>query len=152
MIEYIILNSHDATQGDKADFIRLVTEGGAVDEFYVRQGIERPGAKMVFAKCEDRVVGVAALKVPLRGYRNGIESETKSGHPIPEENYPFELGYVAVDSKSGTKGVGTSLVKEVVKLSDGLGLFATSSHFAMVKKILPRVGFRPMGNLSLIHI
>lgn len=145
MIVYITVNSEDATQRHKDDFIRLVIKGGAVRERYVRSGIERPGVKMVFAKCEDKVVGVAALKVPLGDYRHRIESEAKSGHSIPKENYPYELGYLTVDPESGRGGVGTKLVKKVLNLSGGRGLFATSSHPAMAKKILPSVGFKPMG-------
>ena len=145
MIKYIFLNSLDATQRDMEDFIRLVRKGEAVAEHYVRNGIERKGAKMVLAKLDDTLVGVAALKVPLKTYRNRIESEAKSGHSIPEVKYPFELGYVAVDADHGGRGTGKQLVDSVLYLSGGRGLFATTSHPAMKKNILPSAGFQPVG-------
>ena len=145
MIEYAVLGSQDATQRDVDSFVRLVREGEAVGEHYVRQGIQRKGAKMVLARIEDQVVEVAALKVPLKTYRDGIASAAKSGHPIPEDKYPFELGYVAVHTDHEGKGIGHALVASVIALSGGHGLFATTSHPAMKKSILPRAGFQPVG-------
>jgi GNAT superfamily N-acetyltransferase len=145
MIDYAILTSHDATQGEFDDFVRLVRQGGAVDEHYVRQGIQRKGAKIVLARIERIVVGVAALKVPSKRYRNGIESGMKSGHPIPQNEYPYELGYVAVSQLYGGLGIGKVLVAKVLELSDGQGLFATTSHPAMKDNLLPDAGFEPVG-------
>lgn len=145
MIEFAVLGSPDSTQQDIDDFVRLVREGEAVAEHYVRQGIRRKGAKMVLARIEGQVVGVAALKIPLKTYRDGIASAAKSGHPIPEGKYPFELGYVAVRADQQGKGIGNALVASVMDLSGGHGLFATTSHPAMKKSILPRAGFQPVG-------
>ena len=100
---------------------------------------------MVMAITKHAVVGVAALKVPLKSYRDGIESEAKSGYLIPEDKYPFELGYVAVSADHGGKGIGKALVNNVLELADGHGLFATTSHPAMKKSILPTAGLKPVG-------
>lgn len=145
MNQYGVLDGCDATQGELDDFVRLVQQGGAVDEHHVRQGISRKGAKMVLARFEEIVIGVAALKVPLKSYRNGIESEAKSGYPIPQNLYPFELGYVAVSQHHGRQGIGGALVNKVLELSDGSGLFATTSHSAMKDSLLPDAGFKPVG-------
>ena len=145
MIEYAVLDGRDAEQGILDDFVRLVQEGGAINEHYVRDGIRRKGTKMVLARIEEIIVGVAALKVPLKVYRNGIESEAKSGHEISQELYPFELGYVAVSEHHRGDGIGKALVNKVVELSDGHGLFATTSHPAMKESLLPGAGFKPVG-------
>lgn len=145
MVEYVFLNSANATKQDLDDFVRVVRAGEAVAEHYVRNGIGRKGVKLVFAKVDDTNIGVAALKVPLKTYREGLESSQKSGHSIPVARYPFELGYVAVNSDHAGKGIGRSLVNSVLTLSSGCGLFATTSNPAMQKSILPNVGFIPVG-------
>jgi hypothetical protein len=104
MTEFTVLDGREATLDEIEDFVRLVQQGGAVDGGYVRLGVRRQGAKMVFAKIDGTVVGVAALKVPLKIYRNGLESEAKSGHPLPQGVYPFELGYVTVRNNFGGRG------------------------------------------------
>lgn len=145
MIEFTVIDGPEATHDDVEDFVRLVQQGGAVDEYYVRQGIRRHGTKAVFARIDGTIVGVAALKIPLKGYRKGIESEAKAGHPIPQDMYPFELGYVAVSHNHGGRGIGKSLVERVLALSNGQGLFATTSHPAMKDKLLPDAGFALVG-------
>ena len=145
MIEYFVLDGTDATQYELNDFLGLVQQGGAVDEHHVRQGIRRKGAKMVLARIEESVVGVAALKVPLKSYRNGIASEAKSGHLIPEDLYPFELGYVAVSQQHEGQGIGRDLVDKILEVSSGMGLFATTSHLAMKDTLLPSAGFESVG-------
>jgi GNAT superfamily N-acetyltransferase len=94
-----------------------VQEGSAVDGHFVRQGIRRKGAKMLLARIDGIVVGVAALKVPLKGYRNEIERKAKAGHPIPQALYPFELGYVVVSQHHEGQGIGRELVGKVLELA-----------------------------------
>jgi GNAT superfamily N-acetyltransferase len=145
MTEFTVLDGPDAKPDEVADFVRLVQQGGAVDENYVRQGIERQGAKIVLAIIDGTVVGVAALKVPLDIYRKGLESEAKSGHLISQNSYPYELGYVAVSQGHEGRGIGKALMDQVLALSEGNGLFATTSDPAMRKSLLPRAGFALVG-------
>ena len=145
-VEYEVLNGKDASCSETETFVRFVIEGGAVKEaHYVRAGLMREGAKIVFAKVSDRIVGVAARKVPSEGYRTGIEGQLKSGSPLPEDMYPFELGYVTVVSEHRGHGIAKSLVEHVLNLSEGLGMFATTSDSAM-QKILSRSGFSSVGS------
>ena len=145
MIDYTALDGKHAAPSDVDEFVRLVAYGGAVKEHYVRQGTSRDGAKLVFARIEDTVVGVAALKVPGVNYRGGIERSSKSGHPLPADEYPFELGYVAVPEAYSGRGIAGTLIEKVIELSDGHGLFATTSTPAMMKALLPRAGFKQVG-------
>lgn len=145
MIEYAVHDGCDADHETVEDFVGLVRDGGAVDEHFVRRGVRRTGTKIILARFEGAAVGAAALKVPLKEYRNGIESEAKSGHPIPEDLYPFELGYVAVSKDHGGRGIGRGLVNKVLELSEGHGIFATTSHPAMKENLLPEAGFEALG-------
>ena len=61
MTEYRVTSSEDVTKHDVDIFVELVRSGGAVDEYFVRQGIKRPGARIVFAECHGQAIGVAAL-------------------------------------------------------------------------------------------
>lgn len=118
MIEFLISDGPNASVEDVEVFVDVVGMGGAVVEHFVRSGIVREGTKIVFAKSNGTTVGVAALKVPLEEYRTGLESEAKSGHFLPKDAYPFELGYVAVSPDHGGKGIGTGLVEKVVTLAN----------------------------------
>ena len=123
----------------------MVRAGGAVDEGYVRQGIQRDGAKLVFARIDNEGIGVAALKIPSANYRNGIQRKFKSGYPLPLAQFPFELGYVAVAEAYSGRGIAGTLIDKVVEQSDCHGLFATTSHAAMKETLLPRAGFERVG-------
>ena len=145
MTDYTALDGKDAGPHEVCEFVRLVTHGGAVKERYVRQGIARDGAKLVFARIDNTVVGVAALKVPAENYRSGIELSAKSGHPLPADQYPFELGYVAVPEAYSGRGIAGALIEKVIELSAGHSLFATTSSPAMMNALLPRAGFKQVG-------
>jgi len=134
----------DASEHERSKFVRLVSAGGAVKERYITDGIKRQKAKMVFLTVEGKILGVAALKVPGSGYRRGIESPQKANFLLPEKDYPYELGYVAVEKEEC--GFGKRLTKKVVELAGDCGMFATTSSEAVLKGILPRFGFKQVGN------
>jgi GNAT superfamily N-acetyltransferase len=138
--------SSQATEKEKDTFVKLVKSRGAVNEEYVRNGVEREGTVMVFLKLGEEVVGVAALKVPSDEYRSGLGLKTKSGHPVLKEKFPYELGYVAVSEKHEGKGWGRLLAQVVVRLAEGDDLFATTSNPTMLLYVLPHLGFKWVGN------
>lgn len=144
MIEFEVLDGPEATQNRQDEFLQFVTDGGAVEGYYVRQGIDRAGAKLVFAKSDGVTVGVAALKVPSNEYRRGLEE--KSGYQLDQKLYPFELGYVAVPPEHSGRGIAKGLVEQVLALADGDGIFATTSNSAMKCTILPKFGFSQAGS------
>lgn len=144
-VKILIRAAGRATEQEKAKFIDLVKSRGAVEEKFVREGIERTGAMMVFALIENDVAGVSALKIPLPNYRDGLGRNVKSGYQIQEHRFPYELGYVAVAKEYERNGLGSLLVERVLKLSNGKGIFATTSNPAMIDTILPRAGFQRVG-------
>lgn len=145
MIEFIVSDGRSAPPSEIETFVHMVGAGGAVDECHVRRGIRRDGAKLVLARIDNEIIGVAALKIPIASYRNGIESKDKSGYPLPLAQIPFELGYVAVSQAYGGRGIASMLIDKVIEQSDWHGLFATTSHAAMKETLLPRAGFERVG-------
>ena len=142
---FLTCGPQEATPQEKSKFVGLVNSREAVAERFVRAGIERQGAKMVFAFFGEKLVGVSALKMPLNSYRMSIGGAAKSGFRLPLNRFPFELGYVAVAAAYERKGLGRQLVAQAVALSGGSGLFATTSNPAMFEKILPQFGFYAVG-------
>lgn len=144
-VEYAVIHGPSAGDRDLETIVRLVKSGGAVDEHFVRQGIRRAGAKVVLARIDNEMIGVAALKMPAASYRSGLGSAAKSGHPIPPDQFPFELGYVAVSSRYEGRGIARTLIGKVIEQADGHGLFATTFNAAMKDTLLPRAGFERVG-------
>lgn len=145
MIKYRSLVGMDATKEDVDTFVKLVGSGGAVDEEYVRTGVVRPGAQIIFAEIDGQAVGVAALKVPLAKYRSGLQCATKADYSLLEGEYSYELGYVSVSPKHSRQGIAKALVAEVLCLAGGNGIFATTSNPTMKEHVLPDFNFFPVG-------
>ena len=133
-----------ANDEERSAFFHLVPAGGAVTEQAVRAGLPRAEALVICADGSG-IVGVAALKVPQPRYVAGLASASKAGYALPEEQFPLELGYVAVEEASRGKGIGKKLCAEVVRLADGRGIFATTGDDDMRHMILPRLGFEDAG-------
>ncbi|TQS73282.1 GNAT family N-acetyltransferase [Rhodobacteraceae bacterium] len=145
MIQYRTLIGATATEEELDTFVELVGSGGAVDEKYVRRGAVRPDAQIIFAEVDGLTVGVAALKVPLVGYRSGLQESAKAGYWLSKSEYPYELGYVSVLPKHSGQGIAKALVAEVLRLAAGNGVFATTSNPTMKKGVLPSFKFVPVG-------
>lgn len=146
MYEFRNLCGSKATNEEIDAFVKLVGSGGAVDEYYARLGIVRPGVRIVFAEFDGQAVGVAALKRPSFQYRTGLQSAAKADFPLAEDDYPYELGYVSVSPEYSRQGIARTLVAEVLRLADGSGVFATTSNLAMKDGLLPSFEFVLAGN------
>lgn len=136
----------EATEIERAAMLRLVVQGGGVTEAAVRAGLPRAEA-LLFCARGGQVLGVAALKVPQPGYRAGLAGTAKADVPLPEADYPRELGYLAVDEAARRLGLGRLLCSAAITLARGRGLFATTGQDAMRNHILPRLGFAPAGRI-----
>ena len=119
MVQYRTLVGATATKEEVDTFVELVGSGGAVDENHVRRGAVRQGAQIIFAEVDGQTVGVAALKVPLVGYRTGLQGAAKADYSLPESQYPYELGYISVSPKHSGQGIAKALVAEVLRLANG---------------------------------
>lgn len=145
-----------ASEAERAAFLRLVPEGGAMTESAVRLGLPRAEALVICAEA-GRILGVAAVKVPKPGYRLGLMAVAKAGFDLPEAAFPRELGYVAVESFARRHGICTRLCAEAMRLAAGRGMFATTGRDVMRDRILPRLGFVDagtswQGRLEPVHL
>lgn len=102
-------------------------------------------AKLLAVSFYDQmIVGCGALKTPSPNYRNKCFAESKSS--LDPENYPIELGYLAVDGKRRAKGTGNAIVEYLLSHKDRTGVYATTrSTNRRAQTILIRNGFRCEG-------
>lgn len=124
--------------------LNLICLGGAIPAS--RETVEpriMRAKVLAYVLIDGHIVGVAALKVPVRSYRDRISR--RSGFSIPDWKYPLELGYLVVDKSARGQKLSTRLVDAVLGAAGDSGLFATTSS-AAVHKILPQVGFVVQGN------
>jgi hypothetical protein len=104
----------------------------------------RNSAALAFAYEDGALAGVSALKRPQASYRRRIG--TASGVALPEQAFPFELGWVYVLPDSRGKRLSLALCKAVLSESEGSGVFATSRlDNEPMHKSLFEVGFRQRG-------
>ena len=101
------------------------------------------GAKaLAFLQIDDKIVGIAALKIPADSYRDKIGKS--AGVLLRKNDYPYELGYVVVDAAMRGQKLSQKLVNALLPLADRKCMFATTSSIAM-HRVLPRSGFLKAG-------
>lgn len=144
MIRLRVMTGEIASDEDVNKFADIVASGGAVNEKFVRRGLSRQGAQLIFAEFDGKHVGVAARKVPDAGYRNKFVLKEKAGFALPLNLFRYELGYVSVVRQYRQRGIGRQLVEGVLEQAGDEGLFATTSSVAM-KSMLLSVGFEQVG-------
>lgn len=130
----------DLGSDDQHSVTRLVHEGGAIEGTTVQISARLGRTRMIALlrlKATDRIVGVAALKVPTNGYRT--DKFALAGVPIAGFERAPELGYVVVAKDIRGRRLSGDLVdmisKEIREPS-----FATTDSNTM-KKNLQRSGF-----------
>lgn len=126
-----------------ATFVAFVRAGGEVSIQGLPERINGAAA-LVMAKIDGLLVGIAALKNPQPSYRRRISSE--SGFSLLATEFPFELGWVYVDSAFRGQGISLALSHAAIAASSGEGVFATSrSDNAAMHRSLVKVGLVPAG-------
>lgn len=126
-----------------ARFVELIRGGGTIPADLATIEKRLLNAKaLAYLQRGGTIVGVAALKIPAKSYRARIGES--ADFPIPEEDYPYELGYVVVDASMQGQNLSSELVKAIVTLAAGKRLLSTTSSAAM-HKVLPRAGFVKSG-------
>jgi predicted GNAT family N-acyltransferase len=97
----------DCTKHELAEFEALVLEGGEVDPVGLTGRIL--GAKfLVFARRNEQLIGVAAIKKPGNKYRQ--KTGVKAQFELPGEAWPFELGWVFIQDDRRGKGLSYDIV------------------------------------------
>jgi predicted GNAT family N-acyltransferase len=134
----------DLLAKDQRSVAELVMDGGAIvgDIKKVSTRLNRTQTLVLLREqATDRIVGVAALKMPDQGYRT--KKFATAGVPIIGFEAAPELGYVVVAKEMRGRQLSGDLVKKIAK---GLSMpaFATTDSDTM-KKNLTRSGFIRVG-------
>lgn len=129
---------------EKRLFCKLVEAGGEVDTAVLQQNVMDAKA-LTFARSSEKLLGVAALKVPKRSYRKKVSQS--SGFNLCSDRYPFELGYVFVQQAVRGTGLSHRLVDTTLNAADGNFVFATvrTDNPGMLRT-LERANFFQVGN------
>lgn len=90
----------------------------------------------------DRLIGTAAIKRPIAAHHQNEFAKAKVG--ALAANYPFELGWVVVDSAFRRQGHGRALVAHAIRQLDGRAVYVTTKSDTM-RAMLPEFDFRPIG-------
>jgi GNAT superfamily N-acetyltransferase len=135
---------NDCDDKDIGDFMAFVLAGDEV----VSDGLEgriRGAERLVFLRVCGCLSGVAALKPPDQHYRKDISS--KSGIPLPEETYPFELGWVFVMPSARRRNFSVDLTRAALSAAGTAGVFATSrTDNVSMHATLSKFGFAVAGS------
>ncbi len=137
----LVARTPDAcSEGQIDQFVKLVEAGGEVTSEGLVDRV-RGAASLIFLT---QLQGIAALKHPQPGYRQTVS--TKSGVPLSEAAFPFELGWVFVVPAARGNRYANDLVRAAVATAGGRGIFATSREDNMpMHRALEKFGFARAG-------
>lgn len=122
----------------------LVIEGGEVSGAVLTGNIAT--AKILAVYSDMGVIhGVAALKRPRDSYRGKLEA--KAGVALPKAEYPYEIGYIFLDSQLQGQRLSYPIVQAALEGADGAGVFATVRiDNDKMRRTLVRAGFNAVGD------
>ena len=133
----------ECSPSERAEFAALVRKGGEINPKGLDARISL-AAQLVFLKQGTDLLGIAAIKNPLGGYR--ISVSKKSGVELSPAQFPFELGWVFVEPSARGKGHSHTLVRYALAPLAHTGVFATSRiDNAPMHRTLAVFGFTAQG-------
>jgi GNAT superfamily N-acetyltransferase len=143
MITSSILSPADCTPQALADFEKLVIEAGTVDPQGLTQRIREASRLLFLRESNGQLVGVGALKHPLSSYRSKVFAKARA--TAPSDEYPIELGWVAVAESHQGRGLSRRVIGQLISLAENQNLFATTRGDARAMRFAADHGFKPAG-------
>jgi GNAT superfamily N-acetyltransferase len=143
MITSSILSPADCTPKALADFEKLVIEAGTVDPQGLTQRIRGASRLLFLRESNGQLVGVGALKHPLSSYRSKVFAKARA--TAPSDEYPIELGWVAVAKSHQGRGLSRRVISQLISLAENENLFATTRGDARAMRFAADHGFKPAG-------
>ena len=143
MVTSSILSPADCSPHALADFEKLVIEAGTVDPEGVTQRIRDASQLLFLRESNGHLVGIGALKHPLLSYRNKVFA--KAGISILSDEYPVELGWVAVAKSHQGRGFSRRIIGQLINLAENENLFATARADARAMRLAIDYGFKRAG-------
>lgn len=144
MVTSSILSPADCTPQALADFENLVIEGGTVDPQGLTERIGDASRLLFLTESNGRLVGVGALKHPLLSYRSRVFTQARTA--VPADEYPIELGWIAVAKSHQRRGLWRRIIGQLISLAENENLFATTRADARAIRFAADYGFKPAGN------
>lgn len=143
MYEIVVKTPKSCSDDELDQFSAKVTEGGEVAAGV--RGRVRRAFRLGFIIHKERVVGTAAFKKPMAGYRSKVFANAKSG--LDPKGFPYELGWIFLDVDHRKKGQMTRLLKELFPAAKGVALFATTRNSNdVMQEMLARFKFEQIGS------
>jgi len=119
----IVKKPRECSGNELQDFIALVRAGGEVAPSGLETRVQT-AALLVFLTEGQRLLGIAALKLPSSNYRRSVSE--KAGVSLETSAFPYEIGWVYVIPSARSAGFSRKLVSAAVTAACGKGMFATS--------------------------
>lgn len=123
-------------------FIRFVVAGGEINPATMPVLVAQ-AVSLVTLHNEGGLIGTAAIKTPFAGHHQN--EFAKANVAALAASYPYELGWVVVDSAFRRKGHGRALIGYAIDRLDGRAVYATTKSDKM-RAMLPEYGFAPLGD------
>jgi hypothetical protein len=143
-IKPVVAKAETCTDAELAEFCKLVREGGAVDNAGLEGRVKRAKA-LVFLKVDESLVGVGALKMPDKSYRDEVFQ--KAGVPNAAAVFDLELGWVFVRPTHRRKGFSLVVSAAAMSQSERKPTFATTRLDNLtMQKTLEHLAFRRFGD------
>ena len=142
----ILRSGAELSDDEAAEVANLVYSCGAVKGAVEKiQNRVRRAHLLIIARWAGEIAGVAALKSPEVTYRRRLRDNV--GVDLPENEYPTELGYVAVSEANRGRRLSSLLMEELMSLPiGGDGVFATTKREGYRTAALPYLGFKCRGS------
>lgn len=134
----------DCSSAEICSFVALVEQGGEVPVGGLQPRV-MAAANLAFLRSGETLAGVAALKHPNDTYRTRVAAA--SGTPLPQESFPYELGWVFIATEARGKGYAQPLSQAALALAGTHGVFATSrTDNVVMHRALAKLGFVASGS------
>ncbi len=139
-----ILTPDECSTEELASFSRLVRQGNQV----MGAGLETrvaEAAYLGFARFNERLVGVGALKVPRPAYQAKVFSAADVVDRIA--GFRLELGWVFVLPEFRSLGIAQTLLCKLLAMDRGNGIYATTrADNPVIHGILRHLRFETLGH------
>lgn len=125
------------------EFFAVIRLTGEVQEAGLVDRIKR-AELLAIQRNANKIVGIVALKVPDKGYRQHVEASAE--FDLPEAKYPYELGWAYVDPSVRQQQIASTLCTALIADRSTACIFATTrTNNAGMQRVLEKVGFQKVG-------
>lgn len=146
-MELFIKKYSDLDNDEKRQITNLISRGGEVNQKTLPERLAQT-AMIAFLVEDNLVIATASVKIPTKGYKLHVFSESNSNISIDE--YIYELGYVMVDEQFRSLKFASKLCSELCRVFLADRLFATTrTNNISMQAILLKNNFSEIGQVYL---